>query len=125
MKALSLSEFCQEYSEWQTCKYLEFLGLDYDIHNYQFNVRTYTNHLNQPFTPEMIVEKFKGWDTTLMTQNSKNYTNYYGTISLDDDRIYIRGNFMKFTIQNTIPRTLSDFINDCQRAGIELEFKEQ
>ena len=124
MKALSLMEFMQaapiDNQELYNCLKLSKTYLSPCYQN-----QMYANYLNQPFTPEMIVEKFKGWDTTLMTQNSKNYANYYGTISLDNDRIYIRGNFMKFTIQNTMPRTLSDFINDCQRAEIELEFKEQ
>lgn len=32
---------------------------------------------------------------------------------------------MAYKLTFPIPKTLSDFISDCQRAGIELEFKEQ
>ena len=123
MKAVSLIEFIVS-TDWKAQgKLLDYIGLP-EVPN-KTNIRIYADFLNQPFKLELIVERFKGWDNMSMTQSSKNYANNYGTISIDTDRIFLRGNCGKFTIQNTIPRTLSDFINDCQRAGIELEFKEQ
>ena len=135
MKALSLSEFCQQTSPVYIETYMKSLGLEYVYytHNhYRDNVLTYTEYLNQQFASTMIVEKFKGWNYNWHTgQYSLDYNDTDKVILIDFpdkevmflDTIDILGKMKKYRF--LIPRTLSDFINDCQRAGIELEFKEQ
>jgi len=89
-----------------------------------------TNFYSQPFKPEMIVELFEGWQE----QEDYNYINKdefgYCLIQCSDDES--RWNYIKqrktFATEYNglyIPRTLDDFINDCQRAGIELIWRQK
>ena len=118
MKALSLMEFMQaapiDNQELYNCLKLSKTYLSPCYQN-----QMYANYLNQPFTPELIVDKFKGWvkDNECDIYYYKDTSNF---IECEYDKIYSVNGTMFF-----IPRTLADFINDCQRAGIELEFKEQ
>ena len=117
MKAVSLIEFIVS-TDWKTQgKLLDYIGLP-EVPN-KTNIRIYANFLNQPFTPELIVEKFKGW-----VKDNECDIYYYKDTSNFIECKYDK----KYSVNGTmflIPRTLADFINDCQRAGIELEFKEQ
>jgi hypothetical protein len=84
----------------------------------------------QLFTHELITKYFEGW------QNNKNW---YGS-GINDIYFYPQEESGKINSSYEIsltkrgqaitilefwqPRTLDDFINDCQRAGIELKWKE-
>ena len=113
MKALSLSEFIIDTDRAKQGALLDFLGLPEE--NKKTNIRIYTEHLNQPFTPEMIIEKFKGWEYNgkiyhHLTQNHKIIIGKMGIIELN-------GSWYP------IPKTLEDFMKFCSYAEIELEFK--
>ena len=57
MKALSLSEFCQQTTERYIETYMHSIGLEYVYYtqnHYRDNILTYAEHLNQPFTPELL-----------------------------------------------------------------------
>lgn len=69
---------------------------------------------SQPFKPEMITELFEGWE------------GYDGHYYYKKQAIFDFGytNYeIKSNINWKIPRTLNDFISDCNRAGIELNWK--
>lgn len=72
---------------------------------------------SQPFKPELITELFKGWGLV------------HGRFWHHEKRvcIWIKGNYISYNRESSIkrPRTLDDFINDCQREEIELEWKHQ
>ena len=76
---------------------------------------------SQPFKPELITELFEGWET-------KDFSLYKNDNSHRDirfnDGITYNFELNDFIEENNYyPRTLDDFINDCQRAGIELEWR--
>lgn len=89
---------------------------------------------SQPFKPEMITELFEGW-----SQDGSYYASplHIDNINYENKVYYLRFHWDKYSIvyktkndqhsiyvgNNKIPRTLDDFINDCQRAGIKLERK--
>lgn len=64
----------------------------------------------QPFKPELITELFEGFTP---------FVNYYGYVFYN----HKDGSGIQLKVNN--PRTLDDFINDCQRAGIILEWREK
>ena len=112
MTALSWIEFIELFYNGNHRSYMHKLGLHINGQYPSLDVKTYADFINQPFTPEMIVEKFKGWERDC------EYPNFYNDTSnkirfTNGDIYYING------IKFLIPRTLSDFITDCQRAGIE------
>lgn len=83
---------------------------------------------SQSFKPELIVELFEGWNKI----NDKHYDNFKYTDSAHIDKDYQSLHFTRTYMEVTykcqtkrfyIPRTLDDFINDTQRAGIELEWR--
>ena len=85
---------------------------------------------SQPFKPELITELFEGWLKEI--HNSQELYIHWENWQIEFDEndrnnkycIYsYYGDWYKITTLK--PRTLDDFINDCQRAGIELEWKEQ
>ena len=115
MKAVSLIEFIVS-TDWKTQgKLLDYIGLP-EVPN-KTNIRIYADFLNQPFTPEMIVEKFKGW------KYDDTYNEFFhNSIKIEFD---IGGNIFNRIKVPFLPKTLEDFITFCSYADIELEFKEQ
>lgn len=89
----------------------------------------YHNEVSVPFKPDMITEKFEGWKLNVIdgieqlicdkpffiVELYKKYTAY---IVLDSYNC-------TDTTRTYLVRTLDDFINDCERAGIELQPKFQ
>jgi len=86
---------------------------------------------SQPFKPDLITELFKGWKMDDFSE--PNYALFVrkditGFAEVDfgeyrDDGLY-QICYKKQDMIIPIPRTLDDIINDCQRAGIELEWKQ-
>jgi hypothetical protein len=85
----------------------------------------------QPFTPSLITELFEGWEDCskgedLLYENE--FESEYALIpedisgetqlgSIDGGDYLPLGDFI-------YPRTLNDFINDCERSGITLRWKD-
>lgn len=80
---------------------------------------------SQPFRPELITELFEGWELIKVIDNyefvfdsdKNNSINLYGEIE-----IILYGEDILLS-KYWYPRTLDDFINDCQRAGIQLKWR--
>ena len=119
MKALSLIEFVKLDLK-DKLEILDFLKIQC---YYTEAIVKYADHLNQPFTPELIVEKFKGWeyiaDKCMLIRKEPFIGNPYDYIEIKFGiyAVYAPDAVNQYTFFK--PRTLSDFINDCQRAGIE------
>lgn len=75
----------------------------------------------KPFKPEMIM-MFKGWSETI--NESDSYSNYECNYQVDliDYAILNNDKWHWFTC---LPPTIDQFISDCQRAGIALEWKKK
>jgi len=125
LKALSVSEFIKLDDEKQY-EYLENLCKIINIKQYggiyfgNAKVLIYNDFLSQPFQPEMITRLFKGFSKVYnddrqvyRIRNLRINFGYkeYETVHLSG--ISKAGNFMKV-------RDLHDFINDCDRAKIDL-----
>lgn len=84
-------------------------------------------HYSQPFKPELITGLFEGWELALPHHKLwKDYTNNKFLISIRHDNNLI--SYYISSLNNWLfrpPNTLDDFITDCQRAGIELEWRKQ
>lgn len=86
----------------------------------------YLKRTSQPFKPELITELFKGWE--FIAKNTNKYCKGKDSIGIYV-RPFVGKPFMQIYLDGygqpalPIPRTLDDIINDCQRAGIELEWK--
>jgi hypothetical protein len=107
-----------------------FLKICYEDNCESYFYDIYRDHVKQPFTPELITKYFKGWREFETISNIGRRLSGYET---DISKIRI-DNFHEMEYEATkgepscswfkIPRTLDDFINDTQRAGIELEWKD-
>lgn len=75
---------------------------------------------SQPFKPGLITELFEGFIPTGHEQDYSHTSDY--DFQFKTKRYMIHYG-LEITITNSYPRTLDDFITDCQRAGIELEWK--
>jgi hypothetical protein len=84
--------------------------------------RSETKYYLQPFKPELITELFEGWGLTKIYHEYP-YTD--GEYQLKFVNGYMETANKNGAIYGKIftPRTLDDFINDCQRAGIELTWR--
>lgn len=85
-------------------------------HGYQYRNEYYA----QTFKPELITELFEGWEQKTQQGYSGNGGSYY--IGFDNEKYIIAKTNCNAEWLN-IPRTLDDFINDSQRAGIELKWR--
>lgn len=109
----------------EALSYLEFnKSLDYELPQWITDEwENHTEFYSQPFKPELITELFEGWE-----KEEANVEMYY---LIEDDYTWCEWTGTKYEVQGTLdniklyslPRTLDDFINDCQRAGIKLYFK--
>lgn len=91
----------------------------------------------QPFNPEMIVELFEGWEEGLdnyviskyYDPEEGHFAKYRYIIEIDFPyKIYKVYEYKQELKEELVyfskpPRTLDEFIIDCQRAGIELEWR--
>ncbi len=84
----------------------------------------YKDHVNQPFTPELITKYFKGWEELSNGYYVAKYElkNYDVTLNRRDKSCCYEKGLDTYWFK--FPRTLDDFITDCQRAGIELEWRD-
>ena len=111
---------------------------DKDVDRDSYLIEVLENDMNfysQPFKPELITELFGGWKYDGLLFTNKNYEIQFTKYQLmeilgyysDDDCGIINGvnENGKLFYEVIIPRTLDEFITDCQRAGIELTWKEQ
>jgi len=123
MKALTLTEFITaSFAEKDV--YLQSIGIT-RFPPYISNF--YNNLLSREFTLDTITELFRGWECISggIIKNGENSIsrdrNLYGDYYLR----YIK-NKKEYWESNIFPepKTLHDFISDCERLGIELEFKE-
>ena len=118
MKALSFIEMWNLNSK-EMSEYNEFFK-DLNKHKTISNIGFYANFLNQRFKPEMITEWFAGWETDLLLSHYKNQSDYVVFhIGIQEYNLIHNSRSNQFYI----PRTLDDFITDCQRVGIELHWK--
>lgn len=72
---------------------------------------------SQPFKPELITEMFENIDCSAV------YVNEGEPIACRNYNPQLKQKLIAISIKNN-PRTLDDFINNCQQAGIELEKRE-
>jgi hypothetical protein len=113
-------------------KVLSYLGLGKDL-KYLTNEYKVANDngmclydfYSQPFKPELITELFEGF-IYLTNKLNKEHIIIEGR-GADDDTVQFYPESDSYTIGEiqfqVLPRTLDDFINDCQRAGIELTWR--
>lgn len=88
---------------------------------------SYHKIVSQSFKPEMIAELFKDW---YIDEENFFVNNNLGAISFEEINntilFYPKSQEIKANILIfNMPTNLNDFISDCQRAGIDLEFKEE
>ena len=82
----------------------------------------------QSFKPELITELFDGWKITQTEKYPEHDGDDYGHTWRNEKNIQIEydgyhsSRLMLYGEDMIFPRTLDDFITDCQRAGIELEW---
>lgn len=83
---------------------------------------------NEPFTPESIINYFKGWKVKENLEHSILYVNkkynYSIIYHISTDSLIIAKRDNDFNIIKILfpkPLVLNDFIRDCERAEIELE----
>jgi len=131
-------------------EYIKWLLQRYTVNDIDY--KTFTellakaiNFYSRPFRPEMITEYFEGWENTKDKPMDTNYPKSYMGEKFENDEDIIHFNYMDNTViyngvypnpsqsdpyktsvkivQGENPESLNDFISDCQRAGIDLEFK--
>ncbi|MCX6154445.1 MAG: hypothetical protein NT007_09810 [Candidatus Kapabacteria bacterium] len=100
--------------------YLQFANTaSYDENNFLSNANEF---YSQPFKPEMITELFEGWkEVSVKNDINTVFKDDKDEICFWQDEKYYNIRFLAVTN----PETLDDFIRDCQRAGIELIWKEK
>ena len=127
MKVLSFLEFFNLTPQ-EKRDYLDSIGLisasDYKGNcedDEIFFLYSYANEICYYFKPEMI-DKFEGFRWFDENNVIKNDDIVIQFPDCDDDGV-IEGIIYKLNNYWYFPRTLDDFINDCQRVGIELTWK--
>jgi hypothetical protein len=86
---------------------------------------------SQKFKPELITELFEGFkqdmyfDKSRLWQIKKKYRIDFSNGELEINYNTMNMPLWRKKLTSIFPRTLDDFINDCQRAGIELKWKEK
>ena len=128
MKVLSYLEFSKDsnWDKWHIYTQLET--------NQQYKhildlkelglIKWYSKRVGVPFKPELITELFAGWgcdveDDSYWFRNNHDKINY----ARSEMGGYIQYDSTLMNQTFDIPRTLDDFITDCQRAGIELVWR--
>lgn len=128
MKVLSYLEMINDNDDYhfEFLKFMESKGFSIIGNQYYKGVAKF---YSQPFKPELITELFEGWVTDATDESEYPYANYwYDSSSIISAEFgeYFDNNLYLLNQELILckPRTLDDFINDCQRAGIELTWKE-
>ena len=132
MKALS---FIQLYKlavkAFKKYKALIFRLLGIEVSDYNW-WDLWAKFLSQPFKPEMIVELFEGWSEEKHEETEQWASEFIiyrnKTTKIEYSKCYwfynVLFNDVLYSYRHK-PRTLDDFINDCQKIGIELEWREK
>lgn len=98
------------------------------LENERLAILQYRRWLLQPFKPELITELFEGWELSYKSMK------YVATLKSNKNEIVLheRRNYMTMFRYDTsiccevyYPRNLNDFVNDCERYGIDLYLKEK
>lgn len=107
LSSISLSRDISDEDYADLCEFQEKFFLE--------NWSEIADFYSQPFKSELITELFEGWKT----YDSLGYLHRGNAIA-------VRNNLYMYNLSSwqNPPRTLDDFINDCQRYNIELEWKE-
>lgn len=115
MKVLSYLEYSSKGGIVDIALQIEKLGWDGGV----------TDFFAQQFKPELVYKYFDiDTDETIESQFFDNIylLDFAGhTVEIGADSCFYYLN----NLATPMPRTLDDFINDCQRAGIELQWKNQ
>lgn len=125
------------YNYLEFCKSSVFYQMDFEgwlKRHYNTQCINALNFYDQPFKPELITELFVGWREVPMGYFGNPMKNPPIVIyETDIDKIEFDTDGGDYSIipkknkhdirYNFFPRTLDDFINDCQRAGIELTWR--
>lgn len=86
---------------------------------------------DQSFKPEMITELFDGWEKSkdtdiILSYSDKDYIIFWQKSIPSIMNVDYKDNNKSLDIQEYwTPCRLNDFINDCQQAGIELEWRQK
>jgi hypothetical protein len=95
----------------------------------------YAKKVSQPFTPQLITELFEGWEYDGVLKDeigdgegglieTRYFDNWHFNGFNDDISIYKEQNMIQYGLMPfPIPCVLDSFITDCQRAGIELQWR--
>jgi len=118
MKVLSYLELLKSS---ENAIYNYCLKMKFNMHD---ELKEATEFYSQKFEPELITELFEGWgcdveDDSYWFRNNHDKINY----ARSEMGGYIQYDSTLMNQTFDIPRTLDDFITDCQRAGIELEWR--
>lgn len=122
MKVLSYLEMNRKFYSPVIKEYEESFNHIATIANGDYNMNIFEFY-SQPFKPELITELFEGWYHDHAFTYRWNKRSLHHKIKIDKDLSFYE---MWADTKRTQPiflqklRTLDDFINDCQRAGIEL-----
>lgn len=134
MKVLSFLQFYDGLTSREKINYLDYIGIinkenykdkfEADSNDEVFNEKYYFI-ISQEFKPELVykyfdIDTYEGlegifYEDILIQDFLGNSIEF----SADDNYYYLNG------LATYIPRTLDQFITDCQRAGIELQWKNQ
>ena len=117
MKALT---FAQAYAEKTEPELWQEMDSDEKLEVYE-SIEKYYKFISQGFKPEMIVELFERFDKIYENFYKHNYYNL--SVGFGENNLYLSVDEVLVSTPKK-PLTLNDFISDCQRAGIELRFKE-
>jgi len=105
----------QTFLEW-FAGYIENHALtnDGDLTNTALTFHKLKDFYSQPFKPELITELFEGW---------KYETDLYEGLYYNPKTSKIIRRDGDVGLNTYAPDTINDFISDCNRAGIELNWK--
>lgn len=134
MKVLSFNQFYGLSPEEKREYYVKTTGALFtwgrDEHSkviIRLNDWYYNKTVKLDFKPELITELFEGWKNS---GASESYTGLHSAQAYFHKKtrtyllkVYIPGIKRHNAYTMFVPRTLDDFITDCQRAGIELEWR--
>jgi hypothetical protein len=113
MKVLSYIQYA-DLSIPQKDKLIAYVGIKFDENNrvHQF--------YSQKFNPELIVELFEGWEEKIINNFVHRTNGIYEIVFNSAGRMILLNGNPNWAGEFNSPRTLDDFITDCQRFKIEL-----
>lgn len=130
MKVLSYLEMINDNDDYhfEFLKFMESKGFSIIGNQYYKGVAKF---YSQPFKPELITELFEGWEKSkdtdiILSYSDKDYIIFWQKSIPSIMNVDYKDNNKSLDIQEYwTPCRLNDFINDCQQAGIELEWRQK